>query len=78
MNCILKHVSSSEAEYYALSEAATEIKFLVQLMKTVGMKLVFPIIVYVDNVGAIFMAENITATRRTRHQNSVCQMQSKL
>ena len=60
-------LSSSEAEYYALSEAAKEIKFLVQLMETIGMKLIFPIIVYVDNVKAIFMAENNTATQRTRH-----------
>ena len=32
-----------------------------------GMKVKYPIIVKVDNVGAIFMSENISATNRTRH-----------
>ena len=31
-------------------------------MEKVGMKIAFPIIVYVANVGAIFMAENVNAT----------------
>ena len=60
-------LSSTEAEYYALSEATKEIKFLVQVMQSLGMQIRFPIIVRVDNVGAIFMAENNTATARTRH-----------
>ena len=60
-------LSSTEAEYYALSEAAKEIKFLMQVMKSLDMKLKLPIIVRVDNVGTIFMAENNTATSRTRH-----------
>ena len=60
-------LSSTEAEYYALSEAAKEIKFLVQVMESMGIQLQFPIIVNVDNVGTIFMAENNTATSRTRH-----------
>jgi hypothetical protein len=60
-------LSSSEAEYYALSEAAKEIKFVVQLLESVHVKVKFPIMVKVDNIGAIFMAENNTATGRTRH-----------
>ena len=60
-------LSSTEAEYYALSEASKEIKFLVQVMESMGIKLDLPIIVNVDNVGTIFMAENNTATSRTRH-----------
>ena len=60
-------LSSTEDEYYALSEASKEIKFIVQVMQSLGMKLKLPIIVRVDNVGAIFMAENNTATSRTRH-----------
>ena len=60
-------LSSTEAEYYALSEAAKEIKFISQALVSLGMKVRYPIIVKVDNVGAIFMAENITATNRTRH-----------
>jgi hypothetical protein len=60
-------LSSSEAEYVALSEAAKEIKFISQALVSLGMKVKYPIIVKVDNVGAIFMSENITATNRTRH-----------
>ena len=36
-------------------------------MESLGIKFELPIIVRVDNVGAIFMAENVTATSRTRH-----------
>jgi hypothetical protein len=60
-------LSSSEAEYYALSEASKEVKFVIQVLESIGIKVELPIIVYVDNVGAIFMSENVTATSRTRH-----------
>ena len=60
-------LSSTEAEYVALSEAAKEIKFISQVLVSMGMKVKYPIIVKVDNVGAIFMSENISATNRTRH-----------
>ena len=60
-------LSSSEAEYYALSEAAKEVKFIAQTAISMGLKVQLPIVVRVDNIGAIFMAENITATSRTRH-----------
>jgi Reverse transcriptase (RNA-dependent DNA polymerase) len=60
-------LSSSEAEYYAISEAAKEIKFVYQILDSLGIKVTLPIIVNVDNVGAIFMTENVTATTRTRH-----------
>jgi hypothetical protein len=60
-------LSSSEAEYYALSEASKEVKFVIQVLESMGIKVELPITVYVDNVGAIFMSENVTATSRTRH-----------
>ena len=60
-------LSSTEAEYYALREAAKEIKFLVQVMESLGMKEKISIIVRVNNVGTLFMAENNTAISRTRH-----------
>ena len=60
-------LSSSEAEYYALSEAAKEIAFVYQLLLTMGIKVNLPIIARVDNVGAIFMAENINTTCRSKH-----------
>jgi hypothetical protein len=60
-------LSSAEDEYYALSEAAKEVKFVVQILETLKIKAQMPIIVQVDNIGAIFMAENNSATSRTRH-----------
>lgn len=60
-------LSSSEAEWYALSEAAKEIKFLAQMMMTMEIPIELPIIVKVDNVGAIFMSDNQTATGRSKH-----------
>ena len=60
-------LSSSEAEIVALSEAAKEIKFIAQLLITMGVKVKLPIICRVDNIGAIFMAENVTTTSRAKH-----------
>jgi hypothetical protein len=60
-------LSSTEAEYYALSEAAKEIKFLLQVMESIGIEVQLPVLVHVNNVGAIFMAENASATSRTCH-----------
>jgi len=60
-------LSSSEAEYVALSEAAKEIKFVYQILSSMGLKVKTPIVVRVDNVGAIFMAKNISTGQRTRH-----------
>jgi len=50
-------LSSSEAEFVALSEATKEIKFIVQVLLSIRIKVELPIIIHVDNVGAIFMAE---------------------
>jgi hypothetical protein len=60
-------LSSSEAEYVALSEAAKEIKFVAQVLESIGIKVKYPITVHVDNIGAIFMSENVSATKQTRH-----------
>ena len=60
-------LSSSEAEYVALSEAAKEIKFIYQLLQSIGIEIELPIVVRVDNVGAIFMSENTSTSGRTKH-----------
>ncbi len=51
----------------ALSEAAKEIKFVAQILMSMGIPVKLPIVVRVDNIGAIFMAENVTTSTRTRH-----------
>ena len=60
-------LSSAEAKYIALSEAAKEIKFVYQLLISMDIKVTLPIVVRVDNVGAIFMSENASTSGRTRH-----------
>ena len=60
-------LSSSEAEYIALSELAKEIIFVVQILLSIGIPVQTPITIKVDNMGAIFMAENATSNQRTRH-----------
>ena len=47
-------LSSSEAEYVALSEAAKEVKFVYQVLKSVNLNVQLPIVIRVDNIGAIF------------------------
>ena len=60
-------LSSSEAEYIALSEAAKEVKFVYQLLSSMGVKVRLPIVIRVDNIGAIFMSENVAVSQRTKH-----------
>jgi hypothetical protein len=55
-------LSSSEAEYFSLSEAAKDVKFIVMVLQSLGIKVETPIIIKVDNIGAIFIAENVSAT----------------
>ena len=62
-------LSSSKAEYVALSEAAKEVKFVAQVMMSMGIPVKSPIIVRVDNVGAIFMSKNVTTSPRTKHMD---------
>ena len=38
-----------------------------QLLMEIGIKVELPIMVHVDNIGAIFMAENMQVSQRTKH-----------
>jgi hypothetical protein len=49
-------LSSTEAEYVAMSEAVKEVKFIYYLLRDIGIEVKLPIIVKTDNVGAMFMA----------------------
>ena len=60
-------MSSTEAEWYSLSEAAKEIKFVTQLLLSMEIPVKLPVIVRVDNIGAIFMSENVSTSSRTKH-----------
>ena len=60
-------LSSSEAELVAASEAVKEVVFVMQVLNSVDIPVETPVIVRVDNMGAIFMAENASSSVRTRH-----------
>jgi hypothetical protein len=60
-------LSSTEAEYMALSDLCTEVLFIKQLLESMGMGIQLPIKLEVDNTGALFLAENSTTSQRTKH-----------
>ena len=60
-------LSTTEAEYMALSEVVKELEFIVQLLQTINIEVELPITVYVDNVGAIWLSNNRTTSDRTKH-----------
>jgi hypothetical protein len=51
-------LSSTEAEYVAISEAVKELKFIYCLLSNLHIKVNLPIVVKTNNIGAIFMSEN--------------------
>ena len=51
----------------ALSEVAKNIKFIYMILESMGIKVEIPIIVRVNNNGAIFMSENVVVSQRTKH-----------
>ena len=62
-------LSTTEAEYVAVSEVVKEIKFLYQMLRSMEVKLPLHIKVHVDNVGAIWLANNIIVSERTKYVN---------
>ena len=60
-------LSTTEAEYVAVSEVVKEIKFLYQMLRRMEIKVPLPIKVQVDNVGAIWLANNSSVSERTKH-----------
>ena len=62
-------LSTTEAEYMALSEVVKKLKFIVQLLQTMNIEVDLPNAVYVDNVGAIWLSNNRTTSDRTKHRD---------
>jgi hypothetical protein len=60
-------LSIIEAEYVAMSEAVKEIRFVYYLLESLGISVKLPITVRIDNIGAIFMAQNASSGVCTRH-----------
>ena len=51
-------LSSTEAEYVALSQVCCEILFVKQVLKFLGEEINYPLTVYSDIMGAIYLAYN--------------------
>ena len=49
-------------EYAALSEVVTTLKFIVMVLQPMEIEVALPITVYVDNIGAIVLANNCTTS----------------
>ena len=58
--------SSTEAEYVGISEICKEILFVTYMLNILNQKVELPVTILVDNVGAIYIAEN-AVTKRTKH-----------
>ena len=60
-------LSSTEAEYIALSELICELKYLYQVLEFLEEDVELPMIVHMDNVSAIYLANNWVSSNRTKH-----------
>jgi hypothetical protein len=60
-------LSSTEAEYQALSECAQEAMFTRNLIEEITNEPQPPAIIYEDNLGAIFLSKNSQVSARTKH-----------
>ena len=60
-------LSTTEAEYMALTEVVKELKFMFQFLQTMNIEVELPITVYMDNVGAIWLSNNRTNCDRTKN-----------
>ena len=60
-------LSSTESEYYAISDVVRELMYIRNILRSLGIEVGLPIQVYVDNLGAIFMAKNAASSVRTKH-----------
>jgi ketol-acid reductoisomerase len=57
-------LSSSEAEYVAMSEVVKEFKLIYYLLYYIGIEVDLPIILKTENFGAVFMAQNRSSSMR--------------
>ena len=58
--------SSTEAEYLGISEVSKELMFMIHILQFMNVKVDLPVQILVDNVGAIYIANN-SVTKRTKH-----------
>jgi len=62
-------LSTSEAEYMAITSGFKEVKYFINLMQVEMKLLVTPVKTNLDNIGAGYMAEQSITNKRTKHIN---------
>ena len=62
-------LSSTEAEYVAASELTKEVSFVIKILEHLKIYVELPVDIYIDNIGAIYMARNNSGGKGTRHVN---------
>ena len=67
----LVSLSSTEAKYVSISEIVKDLLFVKQVLEFLNQAIKLPIVIQVDNIGAIYMAENGSSNSQTKHVN-VC------
>jgi hypothetical protein len=60
-------LSSTEAEYVAMSEVGTEVIYAKDILAFLGVTIALPITVEIDNIGAIYLAKKAGSSARTKH-----------
>ena len=60
-------LSSMEAEYVRASQTAQQMLFAQRILESLGLKVKMPMILEVDNTGAIDLANNWSSSTRTKH-----------
>ena len=60
-------LSSTEYEYYAMSEIVQEVKFVVQILEFLCIPVMYPIVISVDNIGALYLSRSASSNNRTKH-----------
>ena len=60
-------LSSAEAEYMAMSNAAQEVLWLLGFLKEIQMKIKLPVTLHCDNMSAIAVSKNDGKHQRTKH-----------
>ena len=58
---------STKAEWIALSKTVKDILFLKHLCNSLEIQVASPITVCVDNMGTVFMSNNVTTSSHTKH-----------
>ena len=59
--------STTKAEYVALSEVVTTLKFIFMVVQSMEIEVELSITVYVDNIGALLLANNHTTIYQMKH-----------